>query len=95
MTNENSLRTGLIGEHLSHSLSPHLHALLGDRSYRLIELAPDELAPFVRSDGWDALNVTIPYKRDVVPLCDELTERAAAIGSVSTGGAYICALVRP
>ena len=84
MTGETKLRTGLIGEKLSHSLSPHLHALLGDRGYKLIELAPDEVAPFVRSDNWDALNVTIPYKRDVIPLCDELTERAASIGSVNT-----------
>lgn len=91
MMNENgvketvpALRTGLIGEHLSHSLSPHLHSLLGDRSYRLIELSPDKLAPFIRSDKWDALNVTIPYKKDVIPLCDELTGRAAAIGSVNT-----------
>ena len=84
MTAEVKLRTGLVGERLSHSLSPHLHALLGDRNYRLIELSPAEVAPFLRSDGWDALNVTIPYKRDVVPLCDELTERAAAIGSVNT-----------
>ena len=79
-----TLRTGLLGERLSHSLSPHLHGLLGDRGYKLIELSPDELAPFVRSDEWDALNVTIPYKRDVMALCDELTERAAAIGSVNT-----------
>ena len=84
MTGGARLRTGLIGERLSHSLSPHLHALLGDRDYKLIELSPAEVAPFVRSEEWDALNVTIPYKRDVIPLCDELTERAAAIGSVNT-----------
>ena len=84
MEKENKLRTGLIGERLGHSLSPRLHSLLGDRDYRLIELKPDEVGPFVRSDEWDALNVTIPYKRDVIPYCDSLTERARAIGSVNT-----------
>ena len=84
MTGENALRTGLIGERLSHSLSPHLHALLGDKSYRLIELSPAELESFVCSNEWDALNVTIPYKRDVMAFCDELSERARSIGSVNT-----------
>jgi shikimate dehydrogenase len=93
MTDISKLRTGLLGEHLSHSLSPHLHALLGDRDYRLIELSPDELEPYIRSDDWDALNVTIPYKRDAMALCDELSERARSIGSVNTlvkrnGGIY-------
>lgn len=84
MMNGKTLRTGLIGERLSHSLSPHLHSLLGDKGYRLIELSPDELAPFLASVEWDALNVTIPYKRDVMALCDELTARAREIGSVNT-----------
>lgn len=84
MEENKHLRTGLIGEKLSHSLSPHLHSLLGDRDYKLYELAPGKLGEFIRSECWDALNVTIPYKRDVIPFCDELTQRARSIGSVNT-----------
>lgn len=84
MEGERKLRTGLVGEKLGHSRSPYLHSVLGDSDYRLIELAPDELGAFITSDGWDALNVTIPYKRDVMAYCDELTSRAQLIGSVNT-----------
>ncbi len=84
MDGEKKMRTGLVGEKLGHSRSPYLHSLLGDSEYRLIELAPEELGPFITSDAWDALNVTIPYKRDVMAYCDELTSRAQLIGSVNT-----------
>lgn len=83
MDGEKKMRTGLVGEKLGHSRSPYLHSLLGDSDYRLIELSPDELGKFITSDTWDALNVTIPYKRDVMTYCDELTERASLIGSVN------------
>lgn len=83
MDGEKKMRTGLVGEKLGHSRSPYLHSLLGDSEYRLIELKPDELGAFITSDAWDALNVTIPYKRDVMAYCDELTERAKLIGSVN------------
>lgn len=84
MEGASKLRTGLIGGKLGHSRSPYLHSVLGDGDYRLTELTPDELGPFMTSDKWDALNVTIPYKRDVMKYCDELTERARLIGSVNT-----------
>ena len=75
---------GLLGEKLGHSFSPEIHALLGDYSYRLYEKQPDELGDFLRSGAFDGLNVTIPYKRDVIPYCAELSSRAASIGSVNT-----------
>ena len=78
------LRCGLIGKPLGHSFSPAIHAMLGDYEYRLIELEPEELAPFLKSARFDALNVTIPYKKAVLPLCDALTETARRIGSVNT-----------
>ena len=75
---------GLLGRKLGHSWSAPIHHALGCGSYRLIELEPEELAPFLRREDIGGLNVTIPYKRDVMPLCDVIDEAAQAIGSVNT-----------
>ena len=78
------MRCGLLGEHLTHSYSPQIHALLGEYSYELFEVAPDALADFLRSDRFDCLNVTIPYKRAVVEFCATLSDAARELGSVNT-----------
>lgn len=78
------MRCGLLGEKLGHSYSPQIHAELADYEYRLYEKAPDEVEDFVRRGDWLGLNVTIPYKKTVIPFCDELSETVAAIGSVNT-----------
>ena len=78
------MRAGLLGRKLGHSFSPRIHALLGDYSYRLFEVEPEDLPAFMQDGGFDALNVTIPYKKDVIPYCAELTEAARGIGSVNT-----------
>ncbi|MCF2596169.1 shikimate kinase [Pseudoflavonifractor phocaeensis] len=75
---------GLIGEKLGHSFSPAIHGKLAGYEYRLIELVPEELGPFLRSGQFGGLNVTIPYKKAVIPYCDELTPQARRIGSVNT-----------
>jgi len=75
---------GLIGEKLGHSFSPAIHAKLGDYEYRLIELKPEELGDFLQTGDFDGLNVTIPYKKAVMPYCSELTAQAQRIGSVNT-----------
>ena len=75
---------GLLGRKLGHSWSPPIHRALGCESYRLIELEPEELADFLRREDIGGLNVTIPYKRDVMPCCDVIDEAALAIGSVNT-----------
>ena len=75
---------GLLGRKLGHSWSVPIHAALGNGTYRLLELEPDGLAPFLRRKDIGGLNVTIPYKRDVMPLCDEIDPAAEAIGSVNT-----------
>jgi shikimate dehydrogenase len=77
-------RFGLLGERLSHSFSPRIHALLGDYEYKLHEKAPGELDGFLRRGDFDGLNVTIPYKKAVLPYCAELSEAARKIGSVNT-----------
>ena len=78
------LRCGLLGEKLGHSYSPAIHALLGEYEYRLYEKSPAEVEDFLRAGQFDGLNVTIPYKKTVLPLCAELSEEARAIGSVNT-----------
>ena len=78
------MKCGLLGEKLGHSYSPQIHAELAGYDYRLYEKAPDEVEDFVRNGGWHGLNVTIPYKKTVIPFCDELSETAATIGSVNT-----------
>ncbi|MGN1452119.1 MAG: shikimate kinase, partial [Eubacteriales bacterium] len=75
---------GLLGRKLGHSWSEAIHKALGCNEYRLIELEPDELKSFFSENEIGALNVTIPYKRDVMQFCDFIDERAAEIGSVNT-----------
>ena len=75
---------GLLGEKLGHSFSPRIHALLGDTPYDLYEKRPEELEDFLLRGGLDGMNVTIPYKKAVMPYCAALTETAARIGSVNT-----------
>ena len=75
---------GLVGRRLGHSWSVPIHAALGCKGYRLIELEPDALASFLARPDIGGLNVTIPYKRDVMSLCDAIDPAAEAIGSVNT-----------
>ena len=75
---------GLLGRKLGHSWSVPIHQALGCEDYRLIELEPEELGPFLRREDIGGLNVTIPYKREVMAFCDVIDEGAKAIGSVNT-----------
>lgn len=75
---------GLLGEKLGHSFSPQIHAMLGDYEYRLFEVEKDKLSDFFKSRKWSGINVTIPYKKSVIPYLDELSESAQKIGSVNT-----------
>ena len=78
------LRCGLLGRTLGHSWSPAIHRQLGDYAYALYEKTEAELGPFLESGAFDGLNVTIPYKKAVLPWCRELSDTARAIGSVNT-----------
>lgn len=75
---------GLLGETLGHSFSPQIHSCLGDYEYKLFEVAQEDLGDFLQSGGFDGLNVTIPYKKAVMPYLAEISENAKAIGSVNT-----------
>lgn len=75
---------GLLGRTLGHSWSVPIHRALGCGGYRLIELEPDALPAFLARTDLGGLNVTIPYKREVMPYCDVIDPLAAQIGSVNT-----------
>ena len=79
-----SQRFGVLGRTLGHSYSPIIHTTLAGLDYTSFEKEPEEIVPFLASSEWDGLNVTIPYKRTVVPYLDELTERAQRLGNVNT-----------
>lgn len=78
------MKCGLLGRKLGHSYSPQIHGLLGDYSYELFEKEPEQLASFLREGDFTGINVTIPYKMDVIPHLDELSPAAHKIGSVNT-----------
>ena len=78
------MRCGLLGKKLGHSYSPQIHGYLGSYTYDLFERMPEELEDFLKYGDFTGLNVTIPYKKAVIPYCSELSDRAAALGSVNT-----------
>ena len=57
---------------------------MGEYTYALIEKSPEELEIFLKQGDFTGLNVTIPYKKAVLPFMDELSPRAQAAGSVNT-----------
>lgn len=78
------MKYGLIGERLTHSFSKPIHETIGTYTYELKELSPDSLESFIRSKDFSGINVTIPYKSDVIQYLDFLDENAGKIGAVNT-----------
>ncbi len=74
----------LIAKKLSHSFSPMIHKELADYSYSLKELEENELELFFKKREFDGLNVTIPYKTEVIKYLDEISPEAEKIGAVNT-----------
>ncbi|MBQ9387583.1 MAG: shikimate dehydrogenase [Lachnospiraceae bacterium] len=78
------MKYGLIGASLPHSFSKIIHEAIGKYEYELTELAPGELASFMKKRAFLGINVTIPYKQDVMPFLDSISPEAARIGAVNT-----------
>ena len=78
------LRFGLLGRKLGHSYSPAIHACLGEYEYSLYEREPEEIEDFLRNGPLDGMNVTVPYKKAVIPYLDELSPIAQELGAVNT-----------
>lgn len=75
---------GCIAKKLGHSFSAEIHSLIGDYDYRLCEVPVDGLDDFMRKRDFKGINVTIPYKKDVIPYLDGMNDVAKRIGSVNT-----------
>lgn len=84
------MKYGLIGEHLRHSFSKQIQTRIAeienvkDYDYQLVELDKEEFKEFMEKKDFKGINVTIPYKKDVIPYLDEMDESAKAIGAVNT-----------
>jgi shikimate dehydrogenase len=92
-----SVLLGLIGEGISASLTPRLHEREAAANgllclYKIIDiarlgLAPDDLPDLLVAAermGFAGLNITHPCKQRVIPLLDELSDDAQALGAVNT-----------
>ena len=74
----------LIGNPLKHSFSSQLHSMLANYDYQLVDLDKDDLESFILAKNYDGLNVTIPYKTDVIKYLDAIDEKADRINAVNT-----------
>ena len=78
------MQFGLIGKTLKHSFSAEIHPKLFDCKYDLIELDETELDTFMKAKEFIGINVTIPYKKSVMPYIDVLDDTAKMCGAVNT-----------
>jgi shikimate dehydrogenase len=97
MIEQMTYRLGLTGWPLEHSLSPTLQTTFINAagvagSYHLYPVPPQDdtndqlktLLTQLRDYQLQGLNVTIPHKQTIIPLLDDLTTSASAIGAVNT-----------
>ena len=77
------MKYGLIGEKLSHSFSKEIHESLADYTYDLCEIARDDLSNFLTKRDFCAVNVTIPYKKEVIPFLDFVSDVAYELQAVN------------
>lgn len=75
---------GVIGEHLTHSFSKEIHNLITDYTYEIREIPKEQLGKFMEEHPFRAINVTIPYKQDVIPYLSFISPQAEAIHAVNT-----------
>ena len=74
---------GLIGGKLGHSFSKIIHNQIADYNYDLVELTSEGLKNFMTNKEFKAVNVTLPYKQEVIPYLDEMSMAARSIGAVN------------
>ena len=78
------MKFGLLGRTLGHSFSPRIHSALGNTNYELFEREPSQLQEFFADPELQGINITIPYKVNVLEACDVVDPRAERIGCVNT-----------
>ena len=77
------MQYGLIGEKLSHSFSKEIHESLATYTYELCEISRDHLADFLKKREFRAINVTMPYKKEVIPHLDYVDDVANELQAVN------------
>ena len=75
---------GCIAERLTHSFSKDIHSRFGSYEYELCELPREALAGFFAKRDFKGINVTIPYKTEVIQYLDEISDEAKKINAVNT-----------
>ena len=78
------MKFGLLGRTLGHSYSPMIFDLMGGYRYDLYEREPDSVEELLRNGNFDGLNVTIPYKKEVLQYLDHVDPLALRLGAVNT-----------
>ena len=78
------MKFGLLGRKLGHSYSPMIFELLGGYRYDLYEREPEGIEDLLRNGEFDGINVTIPYKKEVLKYLDEIDPLALRLGAVNT-----------
>lgn len=88
----NNKKFGLIGERLGHTFSPIIHREILKHiniqgQYEVLEFEKDYLPNIIdnlKYGAYKGINVTIPYKTDIIPYLDEISSEAEKIGAVNT-----------
>lgn len=78
------IKCGLLGRKLAHSYSPQIHSQFGNYSYALFEKEPEEIEGFLKNGDFTGINVTVPYKKAVLPFLNEVSPVAKRLGAVNT-----------
>jgi len=86
------IKLGLVGEKLSHSQSPQIHAEIMKQkgivgTYEILEFSRETFArdfAALKASDFRGVNITIPYKESVIPLLDDISQQAKYIGAVNT-----------
>ena len=74
---------GLLGEKLGHSYSKEIHESLADYTYEIHPVSKEDFNDFMSKHEFKSINVTIPYKEQVIPFLNELDPDTAKIGAVN------------
>lgn len=77
------MQYGLIGEKLTHSFSKEIHESIANYKYELCEISRENLASFLQKREFRAINVTIPYKKEVIPHLDHISDAARELQAVN------------
>ncbi len=86
------IRLQVIGDPISHSLSPVLHSTVLEElglsyDYKAVQVKKGELKPYIDSaiaNGVKGFNLTMPHKIDIIPFLHSIDPEAQLLGSVNT-----------